>query len=290
MAYELSDVFIGNFPVTQDFGANPDVYAARYGLRGHNGTDFGCPSLTPVLAAADGFVSESGFDAGGYGNYVKIVHNGYLTLYGHLNDIAVKLGDKLIKGQLIGHSNNTGFSSGPHLHFGVAPCDAKGVKTQPDNGFSGYIDPQGPDCHWTISNPTAPVLPSDNIPSEIPVPTDDFNRAVAQGTNYKVIAQYALQNGANDFLENSGQGMIDLTNNPNDPKGGEKVAMWIGDLLGQIRALNTATQKAPDTSLTPAVDAYAKIQQATAALPTETKQNIFQAIGNMFANLFFTQQ
>src|SRR5882672_5603711 len=104
MAFILGDIFIGNFPMTQSFGANPQTYAA-FGLKAHPGTDWGCPSMTMALSAADGFVSEIGFESGGYGNYIKIVHGEYLTLYGHLNDIIVKKGDQIISGQLIGHTN-----------------------------------------------------------------------------------------------------------------------------------------------------------------------------------------
>lgn len=164
MAFPLSDIFIGNFPITQTFGVNKASYL-KFGLQGHNGVDFGCTTGTQVVSAADGWIKEVGFDGGGYGNYVKIIHQGYLTLYGHLQQAVVHVGDRVIAGQLIGLSDNTGNSSGPHLHFGVAPCDGNGIKTLVSNGFAGYIDPLGNQCVWMLRNYLAPVKPSPPVAS-----------------------------------------------------------------------------------------------------------------------------
>ena len=56
-----------------------------------------------------------------YGNYVKIKHNGYYTLYAHMkyNSVTIKVGQKVLKGQVIGYMGNTGHSFGAHLHFEV---------------------------------------------------------------------------------------------------------------------------------------------------------------------------
>jgi hypothetical protein len=56
-----------------------------------------------------------------YGNYVKIKHNGYYTLYAHMkyNSVTVRVGQKVSKGQVIGYMGNTGHSFGAHLHFEV---------------------------------------------------------------------------------------------------------------------------------------------------------------------------
>lgn len=252
LVYPLGDVFVGSFPITQGFGENPQLYNAKFGLKGHNGTDFGCPTGTMVLSAADGWVSEVGFDTNGYGNYVKIVHNGYLTLYGHLNDYIVNVGDKMVAGQLLGHSNNTGNSTGPHLHFGVAPCDVNGVKIAPDNGYSGYIDPMGASCDWQIKNLTAPIVPQVAPTPEtttIPVKTTDFTVMNAQGSDYKVIVTFCQANGLNDFLTANHQAPLDIQGiNPGDPEGGSKVNMFIADLMSQIHELKTQTPVPTPTS------------------------------------------
>ncbi len=94
------------------------------GVHGNNGVDlasFG-GSKVPILAAADGtvIISKSGGWNGGYGNYVVIKHsNGTQTLYGHLSENSVSVGNRVSKGQQIGRMGSTGDSTGVHLHFEV---------------------------------------------------------------------------------------------------------------------------------------------------------------------------
>lgn len=92
------------------------------GLHGYNGIDLGSPTGTPIYAAAAGDViisRNSGWN-GGYGNYAVISHsNGTQTLYGHMKEVIVAVGDKVYQGQIIGYVGNTGRSTGPHLHFEI---------------------------------------------------------------------------------------------------------------------------------------------------------------------------
>lgn len=127
--------FSGNFTRTQGFGENSAIYA-RFGLKGHNGYDYATPNDTPILAAITGKVVEATSDSTGYGNYIKIENDKEGVLVAHLRRFTVSVGQEVNEGQLIGYSNNTGFSSGPHLHFGYfrKPRDRS-------NGYSGYIDP-----------------------------------------------------------------------------------------------------------------------------------------------------
>lgn len=87
-----------------------------------NGTDIANSCGTPVYGAADGIVIETksrGWN-GGYGNYVKIQHpNGTQTLYGHMDSVAVALGESVNRGDPIGLMGSTGRSTGCHLHFEV---------------------------------------------------------------------------------------------------------------------------------------------------------------------------
>ena len=70
-------------------------------------------------AALGGRVALAG-PTGGYGNYTCIQHTSSLsTCYGHQSEISVHVGQSVSKGQVIGHSGNTGHSTGPHLHFEV---------------------------------------------------------------------------------------------------------------------------------------------------------------------------
>lgn len=95
------------------------------GIHGYNGIDFGAPVGTAVYAAAAGEVVVSKYSAGnpwfgGYGNYVVIKHaNGTQTVYAHLSQNFVSVGERVVQGQTIGAVGNTGRSTGPHLHFEV---------------------------------------------------------------------------------------------------------------------------------------------------------------------------
>ncbi len=87
----------------------------------HNGVDFAAPTGTSVLAAADGKIVAIGNNGKyAYGRYVAIDHgNGLVTMYGHLSSVTARLGSKVKKGDTIARSGNTGYSTGPHLHFTV---------------------------------------------------------------------------------------------------------------------------------------------------------------------------
>ena len=87
--------------------------------KAHLGTDFGARRGTPILAAAEGRVTFSGW-LGGYGNVIKIRHkDNYLTLYAHQSRRKAKKGQHVSAGQVIGYVGSTGRSTGPHLHFGL---------------------------------------------------------------------------------------------------------------------------------------------------------------------------
>lgn len=157
--YTLSDIFIGDFRISQRFGVNKANYT-KFGLQGHNAIDFACPEGTQILSTAKGLVIESAFDATGYGNYIKVLHEGFYTVYAHLSQKLVKVGQEVLQGQLLGLSGNTGNSTGPHLHFGVAPCNSAGGRTQTTNGYGGYINPLDRTvCKWELKNLKVPNVP-----------------------------------------------------------------------------------------------------------------------------------
>jgi murein DD-endopeptidase MepM/ murein hydrolase activator NlpD len=83
------------------------------------GIDVAAPTGRPITAAKSGTVILAGW-SGGYGNMVVIDHGGGLsTAYAHQSRIAVKVGDPVTQGALIGFIGSTGHSTGPHLHFEV---------------------------------------------------------------------------------------------------------------------------------------------------------------------------
>ena len=85
----------------------------------HNGVDYGAPSGTPVRTIGDGVVEFAGWQ-NGYGNVVHIKHNGDLTtVYAHLSRVDIVKGAKVAQGDTIGAVGQTGWATGPHLHFEV---------------------------------------------------------------------------------------------------------------------------------------------------------------------------
>ncbi len=88
-----------------------------YRVRPHKGTDYAAPIGTPILATADGMVSES-TRRGGNGKYVKIRHNGtYSTQYLHMKKQNVKQGQFVKQGEVIGWIGMTGNTGGPHVCY-----------------------------------------------------------------------------------------------------------------------------------------------------------------------------
>ena len=88
----------------------------RFGQGGHRGTDICAPAGTPIYACAGGTVVEAGWHYS-WGNYVRIDHGGYYTLYAHCSQLTVSAGQSVAQGQLIGLVGNTGYSSGNHCHL-----------------------------------------------------------------------------------------------------------------------------------------------------------------------------
>ena len=88
-------------------------------MRFHQGQDITVKSGTPIIAPADGIVKRA-YYAGGFGNHIKIDHgNGYSTLFAHLSKFKVKHGQIVKRGEVIGHTGNTGRSTAPHLHYEI---------------------------------------------------------------------------------------------------------------------------------------------------------------------------
>jgi murein DD-endopeptidase MepM/ murein hydrolase activator NlpD len=92
------------------------------GLHGFDAVDIGCPTGTPIYAAAAGtvIIAKSAGWNGGYGKYVAIKHdNGTETVYGHMHEVDVQVGETVAQGQQIGEVGMTGRATGPHVHFEV---------------------------------------------------------------------------------------------------------------------------------------------------------------------------
>jgi murein DD-endopeptidase MepM/ murein hydrolase activator NlpD len=102
---------------SRGFGMMDDPFTGY--KRFHHGIDIANHAGTPVVATANGVVTNAMYD-GDLGNLVTIDHGfGYVTRYGHMSKMEVKRGQQVQRGQIIGRVGNTGRSTGPHLHYEV---------------------------------------------------------------------------------------------------------------------------------------------------------------------------
>lgn len=156
--YILGDIFQGNFPVSQGFGANPSYYSQYqiYGvqMKGHEGVDFATPVGTPITAPFDGIILREDFQAD-FKNYGKVVvlwskEQRCAVWFCHLEDENTTFKQSFKKGMVLGHTGNTGNTTGPHLHFGLVETDEYGNRLHANDGFGGFIDPLGSQVEWQL--------------------------------------------------------------------------------------------------------------------------------------------
>jgi murein DD-endopeptidase MepM/ murein hydrolase activator NlpD len=146
--------------ITQYFGntafatANAQIYSGK----GHSGIDLRASIGTPVKASLSGVVAgvantDKIYGCYSYGKWVMLKHeDGLSTLYAHLSLQTVKVGQQVATGQVIGYSGNTGYTTGPHLHFGVYATQGVQIltltsskncrgATLPVADYKGYLNP-----------------------------------------------------------------------------------------------------------------------------------------------------
>lgn len=113
--FDFSNLLI---PITHEA-----TIGSPYGIRDHRlhrGVDVQAINEEPVLAALPGKVILSQYNDGGYGHYIIIEHKGGLqTLYGHLSQRLLNVGDEVFPGDIVGLAGSTGHSSSTHLHFEI---------------------------------------------------------------------------------------------------------------------------------------------------------------------------
>ena len=116
---EVRKPFKGDFAMTQPFGVY--FWYKKRKLK-HQGTDWGMPVGVPMLSSFNGVVSRvEKYRIEGYGPsvYIQSADGKFETLHAHLDGIYVEKGQKVKAGEVIGVSGNKGFSTGPHLHYGL---------------------------------------------------------------------------------------------------------------------------------------------------------------------------
>ncbi len=180
--------FEGKYPITQHFGgANTDplllTQYIRYGVLGHDGMDFALPRGTPVLAADEGTIIYA--DTGDYGKTVIVQHAWGRSYYGHLDDIAVRVGELVIKGNRLGLSGNTGLSTGPHLHFGIKPDD-----NNEHNGYYGKVDPEIYLNTTVTTLASEATIKADILENPVQVTSIDYPLTLKKGESIQVEYKY----------------------------------------------------------------------------------------------------
>ncbi|MBK9283607.1 MAG: M23 family metallopeptidase [Sphingobacteriaceae bacterium] len=106
----------------------------------HPGMDMTALQGTPIYATGDGVIETADNLAQGYGNHVVINHGfGYQTLYAHMSKIKARVGQKVLRGELIGYVGSTGLSTAPHVHYEVI---RNGEKVNPINFYYNDLSPQ----------------------------------------------------------------------------------------------------------------------------------------------------
>lgn len=132
MNKNIEKVFLATIPnglpinfegITSKYGDR--IHPISGNQRFHHGIDLRANIGTPIYAPADGFVKYSAMSNTGYGYLIILVHNyGFETRFAHMLDKdIVKVGQRVKKGDLIGYTGNTGYSTGPHLHYEVRFLD-----------------------------------------------------------------------------------------------------------------------------------------------------------------------
>ncbi|MBX2900409.1 MAG: M23 family metallopeptidase [Cyclobacteriaceae bacterium] len=105
----------------------------------HTGIDFAAAIGTPIYATADGVIDKLEVSFSGYGKMIEIDHGfGYRTRYAHMHGFAVRQGQKVKRGDLIGYVGDTGLSTAPHLHYEVF---VNGIVANPVHYFFNDLNP-----------------------------------------------------------------------------------------------------------------------------------------------------
>ena len=146
LSWPLDDAY-----VTQKFGRTIDA-KRLYTSGTHNGIDLRAAQGTSVRSAADGVVLGTGDTDqtcpwASYGKWVVVKHpNGLSTLYAHLSLIRVNAGQSVARGDIVGYSGSTGYSTAPHLHFTVFAAEGVRISTLKSQACSGatYTIPLSP--------------------------------------------------------------------------------------------------------------------------------------------------
>lgn len=217
MEYNIPTIFNNNFLITQFFGQNLVDYK-RFGMNGHNGVD-----LIPtngeswdINSVSDGAVIQTGNDAGGFGNFIKIKDGNKVWLYAHLATFCVEKHQLVKKGQLIGIMGNTGNSTGAHLHLGLKLVDNEGNTLNNQNGYFGAIDPLPYLLETPVVPPEPPTPPTPQAPKDVPWKGNSYYEGFITSNNIALAVkdltdrdiEIAALKAERDILKQEGQDWV----------------------------------------------------------------------------------
>jgi hypothetical protein len=225
------------------------------------------PVGTPLKAVMDGVVSkaQSGSGERSYGLYVEIQHSGgKSTLYAHMSKIMVNVGDNVTKGQIIGLSGNTGFSTGPHLHFELR---VNGVQTNPaayvglaygPGGTQGNNPPMQEDGNVTGTPLSGTVVPNNFVSvswAGVTGGSSNVSDVIMSGGSLGSLPTGSVADIPNSIGSNSGTAMMGtqlsevLNSNAAAVGGGEETLGIAGVSSGNVGS-TTASRKSSKSNVT----------------------------------------
>lgn len=142
----MNEILFGNYEMKSGISASRTIGSVT---RAHEGLDYAVPVGTQIQSTTNGKVVYTGYNAGGYGKYIKVQDiDGNSHIYAHLSEILVNQGDEVTRYSVIGLSGNTGRTTGPHLHYEV--------KDSAGNVLDGtdFIGEVSGDPEIVLENPT----------------------------------------------------------------------------------------------------------------------------------------
>lgn len=151
--YTLSDLFPGNYPISQVYGANP-AYYSQFGLAGHEGVDWATPVGVQLLCPFNqGIILRSGWDPA-YGYYLVIWDSVQLCAvwYCHLSRYYYNAGARIGRFAVVGLTGASGNVTGPHLHCNFVETDQNANRLDRNNGYQGFKNILSPKLvRWELS-------------------------------------------------------------------------------------------------------------------------------------------
>ncbi|MDQ4502191.1 peptidoglycan DD-metalloendopeptidase family protein [Sinomonas sp. ASV322] len=202
------------YPVTQEFGSNPGNGVNPAG--GHTGRDFAAPIGTPVRAPGDGVIEWADWVDGTWQDNLLWLRGGISVVlncgdaeptfvFGHLDRTDRNIGERVRRGDIIGYTGNTGYSSGPHLHFeallpGYVLASPTLGRTDPRQVCSGYwteptpADPPSPPAGPITRTVTNDVAWARVAPSADAAPAPGYPEGIANGATIAVVGYVKGEN------------------------------------------------------------------------------------------------